>query len=542
MQRYKRAGVPGAPPPPPYPPPSGFQAGGDYGSGYAGGYNAGYGGSWAGPRPPSKFSELQEKLVSARMEKRSAELKLDNERALHEKDRELEEAKAVIDKKKKKKEIKRIRRRVRRAYLLTTTAPAPRRRRPGEEEDDADIVEEDEEKIGDSVQQTEEVVRDRFKAAAGTKRMVDILKATKKFPATWDKAKHNGGQTRPARIKHRMAADAELWGAKKHYSWMRSYVICNYVYLPVAAFSGKRDCNAGEKALIRAAQHPATTLNTSGSRATNKVTENVVDIQPGLLESTSWKVVKLLYGYKKVSATVLNDEGETRLAGKSWEVVNEVKRRAVQLKFEKGVTAVWDLWASEVVKKPVRTPETTVELYRSLLEQLVRLFEAVRADLPRKDRAQVRRHISLAAKMVHNFTLKGVYPLKLPPADTWKSYGVRKVTEEMVKDLRIPTVVENFVKRRTMPVMTSTDSIFSITDFPITLSALSYHDLYGRWRDLIRHLQRDLVLLVLHSVGRTYNPLAQPELTALAAESRAVGVSGSGGRAASKLKKIRWKN
>ncbi|KAK3287920.1 hypothetical protein CYMTET_4598 [Cymbomonas tetramitiformis] len=318
-----------------------------------------------------------------------------------------------------------------------------------------------------------------------------------------------------------VAADTELWGAKKLYSWLRSYGIFNYVYLPLAVFSGKRDCNAGEKILIRSTQHHATTLNTKGvrpkgvtaarrrrsqrvrnerprrrmaeraagarrrrcltrncsgksfsvvksgeyvgsdlrvwlqARATDEEVENVVDVKPGLLESTSWKVVKLLFGHNKVSATVHDEEGETSLAGKLRDVLNDVKRRAVVLKFEKGVTAVWDVWASEVVKKLVRTPEATVELYRCSLMQLVRIFEAVRAGLPWKDRAKVRRHIALAAKKVHNFTLKGVYPLKLPPADAWKSYGVRKVTEEMVKDLHVPKMVENFVRRRTMPVMTS---------------------------------------------------------------------------------------
>ncbi|KAK3287917.1 hypothetical protein CYMTET_4595 [Cymbomonas tetramitiformis] len=187
------------------------------------------------------------------------------------------------------------------------------------------------------------------------------------------------------------------------------------------------------------------------ARATDKEVENVVDVKPGLLESTSWKVVRLLYGHNKVSATVCNEGAETNLVGKLRDVMNAVKRRAAVLKFEKGVTAVWDVWASDVVKKLVRTPETTVELYRCSLGQLVRIFEAVRADLPWKERAKVRRHITLAAKKVHNFTLKGVYPLKLPPADAWKSFGVRKVAEEMVKDLHIPRMVENFVKRRTMP-------------------------------------------------------------------------------------------
>ncbi|KAK3233655.1 hypothetical protein CYMTET_56062 [Cymbomonas tetramitiformis] len=75
------------------------------------------------------------------------------------------------------------------------------RRRPVVSEDD-DEEEEEEEKNEDPVQQTEEDVKKRFKAAAGTKRMVDIIKATKKFPANWDKAQPNGRMTRPALIKH----------------------------------------------------------------------------------------------------------------------------------------------------------------------------------------------------------------------------------------------------------------------------------------------------------------------------------------------------
>ncbi|KAK3280225.1 hypothetical protein CYMTET_11931 [Cymbomonas tetramitiformis] len=319
------------------------------------------------------------------------------------------------------------------------------RRRPVEDEEDDVFLEEiEEEKNEEPVQQTEDDVTERFKAAAGTKRMVDIIKATKKFPVTWAKEEHNGGQTRPALIKHMVAADAELWGAKKLYSWMRSY--------------GEISNGGGPgRAEVKAGEYVGSDLRVwLQARSTDEVMENVVDIQPGLLESTSWKVVKLLFGHNKVSATMFDEQGETRLVGKLREVVNDLKRKVVRLKLEKGVTAVWDRWACEVAKKLVRTPETTVELYRCSLEQLVRLFEAVRPDLPWKDRAKVRRHVSLAAKKVHNFTLKGVYPLKLPPADAWKNYGVRKVTAEMVKDLRVLKVVENFVRRRTMPVMTST--------------------------------------------------------------------------------------
>ncbi|KAK3261947.1 hypothetical protein CYMTET_29172 [Cymbomonas tetramitiformis] len=158
---------------------------------------------------------------------------------------------------------------------------------------------------------------------------------------------------------------------------------------------------------------------------------------------------------EELEEKLLREEFFSGQGGRLRDVLKDVKRKAVMLKFEKGVTAVWDVWASEIVKKLVRTPEATVERYRCSLGQLVRIFEAVRADLPWKDRAKVRRHIKLAAKKVHNFTLKGVYPPKLPPADAWKSYGVRKVTEEMLKDLHIPKVVENFVRRRTMSVMSS---------------------------------------------------------------------------------------
>ncbi|KAK3287918.1 hypothetical protein CYMTET_4596 [Cymbomonas tetramitiformis] len=302
MQQCNPSGAPGLPPPPPYPPPNSYQAGGNFGSGYAGGYNAGYGGNWAGQRPPSKFNELQEQLVSARMEKLSAELKLDNEKALREKDRELEDVKAAIEKKKKKekekekkkkkrkskadlsssddstsseseigtpeedqrrrqkerKEKQREERRRGREELrqqrdrmdamakqldlmyetnrnlmaagaqgfghrfpgsspmtaavsvgrsgrsgAASTGPKKKqqRRRPVVSEDE-DEGEDEEEKNEESVQQTEEDVRERFKAAAGTKRMVDVLKATKKYPANWDKAQPNRGMTRPAIVKH----------------------------------------------------------------------------------------------------------------------------------------------------------------------------------------------------------------------------------------------------------------------------------------------------------------------------------------------------
>ncbi|KAK3280685.1 hypothetical protein CYMTET_11480 [Cymbomonas tetramitiformis] len=217
----------------------------------------------------------------------------------------------------------------------------------------------------------------------------------------------------------------------------------------------KMNCSGRNFSVVKAGEYVGSDLRTwLQARAKDKELENVVEVEPGLLESTSWKVVKLLFGHNKVSAKMRDAEEEISLAGKLRDVLNAVKRRAVVLKFEKGVTAVWDAWASQVVKKLVRTPEANVELYRCSLGQLVRIFEAVRADLPWKDRAKVRKHITLAAKKVHNFSLKR-YPLKLPPADAWKNYGVRKVTEEMVKDLHIPKMVENFVKRRTMPVMTS---------------------------------------------------------------------------------------
>ncbi|KAK3257263.1 hypothetical protein CYMTET_33643 [Cymbomonas tetramitiformis] len=118
----------------------------------------------------------------------------------------------------------------------------------------------------------------------------------------------------------------------------------------------------------------------------------------------------------EVMENVVDIKGETHLVGKLREVVNDVKRKIVQLKFEKGVTAVWDHWACEVVKK------------------------------------------------------LGVYPLKLPPADAWKKYGVRKVTAEMVKDLRVPKVVENFVRRRTMPLTTGPLAVLNknLKDTPVT--------------------------------------------------------------------------
>ncbi|KAK3285733.1 hypothetical protein CYMTET_6676 [Cymbomonas tetramitiformis] len=175
------------------------------------------------------------------MVKLSAELKLDNEKALREKDRELEDAKAAIDNKKKKKKKKKEKKKKKRKSkeclssdddstsskskrdrmdamakqldlvyetnrnLMAAASTGPKkkqqRRRPVVSEDD-DEEEEEKENNEDPVQQTEEDVNERFKAAAGTKQMVDILKATKKFPATWDKAQPNMGLTRPSLIKH----------------------------------------------------------------------------------------------------------------------------------------------------------------------------------------------------------------------------------------------------------------------------------------------------------------------------------------------------
>ncbi|KAK3285734.1 hypothetical protein CYMTET_6677 [Cymbomonas tetramitiformis] len=143
------------------------------------------------------------------MVKLSAELKLDNEKALREKDRELEDAKAAIDnkkkKKKKKKEKEKKKKKRKSKECLSSdddsTSSKSKRRRPVVSEDD-DEEEEEKENNEDPVQQTEDDVNERFKAAAGTKQMVDILKATKKFPATWDKAQPNMGLTRPALIKH----------------------------------------------------------------------------------------------------------------------------------------------------------------------------------------------------------------------------------------------------------------------------------------------------------------------------------------------------
>ncbi|KAK3243600.1 hypothetical protein CYMTET_46755 [Cymbomonas tetramitiformis] len=437
------------------------------------------------------------------MEKLSAELRLDNEKKLREKDRELEDAKAVIEQRKKaekdkkkrqreRKERQRAERRRGREELrqqrdrmdamakqldlvyetnrnLMAAGPKKKqqRRRPVVSEEDDDGEDEEEKNEEDPVQQTEEDVKERFKAAAGTKRMVDILKATKKFPANWDRAQPNGGMTRAAIVKYmerfwqRGSTVGEL-GAEYNYASVEvhgarvptpMYEEAEMVGEAVLAILGELDgggtcqvvCGAGQVQCLRL----DLSVDKQGCAKGNCSGKNFSVVKAGEYVGSDLRI----WLQARASDKELENCGRREARAAGIDVVEGEK--AVVLKFEKGVTAVWDVWASEVVKKLVRTPETNAELYRCSLEQLVRIFEAVRADLPWKDRAKARRHVTLAAKKVHKFTLKGVYPLKLPPADAWKSFGVRKVTEEMVKDLHIPKMAENFVKRRTMPVMTS---------------------------------------------------------------------------------------
>ncbi|KAK3234394.1 hypothetical protein CYMTET_55336 [Cymbomonas tetramitiformis] len=189
--------------------------------------------------------------------------------------------------------------------------------------------------------------------------------------------------------------------------------------------------------------------------AAGDVLDNDVTIMPGVGDSTSWKMVTLMFGHNEVETTMVVKGKRARCIQTLAECVQLVRRRAVRLCFEKGVTQVHDRWARKTVTHLLRHPETRRYLYNCTLAQLVRLFEVVRAEVPWEKRAKLRGHISLAAKVVYGFVMKGVYPLKLPPSDKWGKLQVRKVVDRLVADLGIPRRARVFVRKRTMPVLTS---------------------------------------------------------------------------------------
>ncbi|KAK3245411.1 hypothetical protein CYMTET_45014 [Cymbomonas tetramitiformis] len=266
----------------------------------------------------------------------------------------------------------------------------------------------------------EKDVAEKFKAAAGTKQLTNILRAVGKLQGhDWDNAKKNGGMTRPQIVKHaptlRAALEELFWGEDKEVDeleveLMMVWRFAGLVNAALGAYAEHEGREAGKttttakyrRNLARRARRKPGRLHvrakglgrgtTAGmptfsqvassdysagldvrawleKAAAGEVVDNEVTIMPGVIDSAWWKMVTFMFGHNEAEATTVIKGKRVRCIETLAECVQLVKRRAVRLCFQKGVT-----------------------------------------------QPKLRGNISLAAKKVYGFVMKGVYPLKLPPS------------------------------------------------------------------------------------------------------------------------------
>ncbi|KAK3262655.1 hypothetical protein CYMTET_28500 [Cymbomonas tetramitiformis] len=155
---------------------------------------------------------------------------------------------------------------------------------------------------------------------------------------------------------------------------------------------------------------------------------------------------------------VAGDKISTRLR----ELTTRLKHNVAKVLFEK----VWELsrdrWANWVVKGLIRRPATCPVLYKFTLEQLVRVFEAIRSYFNWQQRASLRAKVSLAARRANGFPLRGTYVFRVPAAETWHSIDVKGLARAAMRHLKLSWRIMNFVTRRTTVVQTNTQKLDSI--------------------------------------------------------------------------------
>ncbi|KAK3284855.1 hypothetical protein CYMTET_7522 [Cymbomonas tetramitiformis] len=309
-------------------------------------------------------------------------------------------------------------------------------------------------------------------------------------------------------------------GARKLYGFLRSYGIFNYVCLPLAFFRSKTDTDTAELRLIRLTQHPNHTLNTQGFRrqrsgptkkkqrsfahlrgrtrrplqargegnnfydegqtaltvwyneewnGTNLMTWlakfengdlllNSLKSVRGLIDGSDWDTVRTKFG--KSESTVTWAAGD-KISSKLGELAKQLKHNVAAVVFEKIYELSRDRWANWVVKGLIRRPATCPVLFKFTLEQLVRVFEAIRSYFNWQQRASLRAKVALAASRAHGFPLRGVYVLRVPAATTWDRIDLKSLARAALRHLKLSWRVTNFVTRRTTVVQTRTRKLDS---------------------------------------------------------------------------------
>ncbi|KAK3241656.1 hypothetical protein CYMTET_48599 [Cymbomonas tetramitiformis] len=151
-----------------------------------------------------------DQLTTANLAKVSAEMRLENEKILRQKDKEIIEAskgsKSEKDKKKQKAGSAKAKKKKPKKQLTSSSGSSDDtssdsssesgssgRRKRRSSSDDGDV--------GNMAALDEKDVAEKLKAAAGTKRLADILRAVWKLPDEWDNTKKTGGLTRPQIVK-----------------------------------------------------------------------------------------------------------------------------------------------------------------------------------------------------------------------------------------------------------------------------------------------------------------------------------------------------
>ncbi|KAK3233135.1 hypothetical protein CYMTET_56556 [Cymbomonas tetramitiformis] len=185
---------------------------------------------------------------------------------------------------------------------------------------------------------------------------------------------------------------------------------------------------------------------------------NSLKLVRSLIDGSDWDTVRTKFG--KSESTVTRAAGD-KISSKLNELAKQLKHNVTTVVFEKIYELSRDRWANWVVKGLIRRPATCPVLFKFTLEQLVRVFEAVRSYFNWQQRASLRDKVALAASRTHGFPLRGIYVMRVPAAVTLEHIDVKSLARAALRHLKLSWRVTNFVTRRTTAVQTRTRKLAS---------------------------------------------------------------------------------
>ncbi|KAK3270153.1 hypothetical protein CYMTET_21431 [Cymbomonas tetramitiformis] len=222
----------------------------------------------------------------------------------------------------------------------------------------------------------------------------------------------------------------------------------------------RTDTDTAELRLIRLTQHRSHTLNTQGFRAQRpgpdkkkkrtmaRARERPRKTMPNrgmgnnyynerqtavsLLVNHEWRGTNLMSWLTRQNGGLLQEKFLTTTPG----LIDGTDWQAVKARFGQSEVAVTFTGGECLTGKLIKFATTCPVLYQFTLGQLVRVFEAVRSNIPWGQRAALRRKVCLAAKKAHGFPLRGVYVFKFPAAELWQKLDVRALARSALGQLR----------------------------------------------------------------------------------------------------------